>query len=474
MASRTDITDRTRIVFKVDKKTAEKALANEKLQAKIKSLPQSPGVYIYYNDAHKVIYVGKAKRLKNRVTSYFVEGTDKGAKTEALVSNIVDIDTIFVRSEVEAFLLEAELIKRYKPRYNIDLKDDKSYQYLAIQDYDIVIDGKKYVMSRIFPTRTKKLKRTTYFGPFPDGGLVIKKALKAFRRVFPYCEYSKQKLKEHVTKGRACLYYHIGLCPGTCKSVDNFAVQQKNMRNLKQFLSKGYTKGIEDLQLKMKKYSDEMEFEKALEIRQLLDKIFALESSSILPEQYVQNPNLIEDVYIKRQHDIQELFGLEKLPFRIECYDISNIMGEWATGAMVVSEGGRIMKSEYRKFRIKYTKGITDFGMMTEVLRRRLRNDWTRPDILLIDGGKGQVGVVLKVVEGTEFETIPVIGIFKPNDFFIRRMNDKWKVTKAHKDNVGYLHLRELRDEAHRFVKGYHKKLRRELKTGEQSPSRVK
>jgi excinuclease ABC subunit C len=440
-------------------------MTSAKLQEKLKQLPNSPGVYLYYNDAHDIIYVGKAKNLKNRVSSYFVS-TYKGPKTEALLSHIVDLDTIVVRSEVEAFLLEAELIKRYKPKYNIDLKDDKSYLYIAVQDYDIVVDGVKYTLSRIFPTRTKKIKRTKYFGPFPSEAQAVKKAVRALRKVFPYCEFHGKKLQEHVTKKRACLYYHIGLCPGTCVSVDNFSVQQRNIKSLRELFTKGYTRVLEDMQREMQQFSNNLEYEKALEIRHFLDNITKLESSNIIPDQYVENPNLIEDLYAKRAEEIQKIFDFEKPVYRVECYDISNIMGDWATGSMVVSENGRLAKSQYRRFRIKYTKGITDFGMMTEVLSRRIKKDWNRPDILLIDGGRGQVSVVLKAIKGSEFENIPVVGIFKPNDFFLRRSNDRWKVIKPLKDNSGYLHLRELRDEAHRFAKGYHKMLRRKEPKG--------
>ncbi|WKZ30542.1 MAG: GIY-YIG nuclease family protein [Candidatus Dojkabacteria bacterium] len=436
-----------------------------KLQEKLKLLPNSPGVYLYYNEAHDIIYVGKAKNLKNRVSSYFVN-TYKGPKTTALLSRIVDLDTIVVRSEVEAFLLEAELIKRYKPKYNIDLKDDKSYLYIAVQDFDIVVDGIKHTLSKVFSTRTKKLKRTKYFGPFPAEAQAVKKALRALRKVFPYCEYSGKKLQEHVNKKRACLYYHIGLCPGTCVGVENFPVQQKNIRALKELFTKGYNRVLEDMQIQMQKHSNNFEYEKALEIRKFLDNMTKLETSNIIPDQYVENPNLIEDLYAKRAEEIQKIFGFDHEINRVECYDISNIMGDWATGSMVVSENGRLAKSQYRRFRIKFTKGITDFGMMTEVLSRRVKKDWNRPDILLIDGGRGQVSVVLKAIKGTPFEDIPVVGIFKPNDFFLRRINNRWRIIKPLKDNSGYLHLRELRDEAHRFAKGYHKMLRRKEPKG--------
>jgi excinuclease ABC subunit C len=433
------------------------------LAQKLENVPHSPGVYLYYSKDKRIIYVGKAKDLKNRVSSYFVS-TYKGPKTEALVKQIVDIDIIVVRSEVEAFLLEAELIKRYKPKYNIDLKDDKSYLHIVFQDYEVEFQGQKYTLTRVFPTRNKNLKRATYFGPYPSDAQTVKRALKAFRRVFPFCDYTKTKLLQSLKQGRGCLYFHIGLCPGPCADVKNIEENQKNIRQMKQFMSKGYTRGIEDLQAEMAKYAASEDYEKALEIRTMIEKIFRLETSHVLPKEYISNPNLMEDIYKRRMDDIAAIFGIETPVKRVECYDISNIMGEWATGSMVVSENGHLEKSQYRKFRIKYTKGITDFGMMTEVMKRRSKNDWPRPDLFLIDGGKGQVSVVLKVLEQTEFKDIPVAGIFKPNDFFLVRRNGKWKVIKPHKDNAGYLHLRELRDEAHRFAKGYHKKLRRELK----------
>lgn len=189
-----------------------------------------------------------------------------------------------------------------------------------------------------------------------------------------------------------------------------------------------------------------------------MTKLQQLETASILPEQYVDNPNLLVDIYKRRADDIATLFELASAQ-RIECYDISNIMEKWTVGSMVVSENGHLAKDQYRKFRIKYTKGISDFAMMHEVLSRRVKNGWRLPELLLIDGGKGQVGYVLKAIAETPFEQVPVIGIFKPNDFFIRRINEKWKVIKAKKNNIGYLHLRELRDEAHRFANKYRKKL---------------
>ncbi|MCC7304548.1 GIY-YIG nuclease family protein [bacterium] len=427
-----------------------------KFQTKLDNLPTTAGCYLYYNSKHKVIYVGKAKNLKNRVSSYFVD-TFKGPKTEALVAQIVDLDIIQVRSEIEAFLLEADLIKRYKPHYNIDLKDDKSYKYIAVQDFDAIVEGKKYTFSKIFGVHGKNLKRTRYYGPYPDGSLVVK-VLKYLRRIYPHCEYTKGKLIQSLKQKRACLYSHIGLCPGACGDISKFSENRKNIFGLEEFLKKGYTKAIEDLEKEMRRLSLSEEYEKAKEIRDTLEKLQQLETASILPEQYVDNPNLLSDIYKRRADDIAHFFDLPSAQ-RIECYDISNMMEQWTVGSMVVSEGGQLAKDQYRKFKIKYTKGISDFWMMKEILSRRLKNGWRLPDILLIDGGKGQVGAVLDAIIGTPFEQIPVIGIFKPNDYFVRKVDGKWKVTKVEKNNIGYLHLRELRDEAHRFANKYRKKL---------------
>jgi excinuclease ABC subunit C len=427
-----------------------------KLQTKLDNLPTTAGCYLYYNDKHKVIYVGKAKNLKNRVSSYFVS-TYKGPKTEALVAQIIDLDIIQVRSEIEAFLLEAELIKRYRPHYNIALKDDKSYKFIAVSDYKVEFEGETYTYSRIYGIHGKGQKSTRYYGPYPDGTAVYY-VLKYLRKVYPHCDYTKSKILQSLKKKRGCMYSHIGLCPGACADVSLFRQNQKNMRELESFLKKGYAKAIDDLEADMRRFAAAQEYEKAKEVRDMLARLNNLETASVLPDQYTDNPNLLEDIYAKRAIDIATLFGLPQAS-RIECYDISNIMEKWTVGSMVVSEEGKLVKDQYRKFRIKYTQGISDFWMLKEILSRRIKRDWHPPDILLIDGGKGQVSSVTEALAGTPFESVPIIGIFKPNDHFIRNINGKWKVTKAEKNNLGYLHLRELRDEAHRFANKYRKVL---------------
>lgn len=428
---------------------------SEKLVKKISNLPNTPGCYLYFNDKKEVIYVGKAKNIKNRVSSYFV-ATYKGPKTEALVSQIADFEIIQVRSEIEAFLLEAALIKQYRPHYNISLKDDKSYKYIVAQDYDITYEGKKYTFTKIFGVHGKLLKRARFYGPFPDGSLV-NAVLRQLRKIYPHCEYGKIKIQQSLKSGRACLYAHLGLCTGACGDITQYTQNRKNVNELEKFLEKGYSRAIEDLEKRMRLLAGEEQFEAAKEIRDTLGRLQQLETASILPDQYVDNPNLMEDIYRERAQRIATFLQISSAE-RIECYDISNMMEQWTVGSMVVSENGKLEKSQYRKFRIKYTKGISDFGMMKEILSRRIHKvEWKHPTLLLIDGGKGQVSAVLDAIKGTAFEKILVIGIFKPHDYFLQQRAGNWKITKVQKNDIGYLHLRELRDEAHRFANRYRK-----------------
>ncbi len=493
----------------------------------LKQVPTEPGVYIFLDKVKAPIYVGKAKNLRNRVSSYFVSQNLLWTKTKKMLQNAKYIRFIPTNSEVEAFLLEADLIKKFKPQYNIQLKDDKSYVHVIVQDISLGNNKKlrKVFVGRLTGTRRVQGNIVKAIGPYIEAG-ETKKVLRALRRIFPYASCSKTKFVKQQKMGRPCLYGQIGLCPAPC--VTGQVGHKKNVANINRlvrFLVKGQAGFIRELETQMKKYSKNLEYEKALEIRNTLEKFKELKSARIMPNQYAENPNLISDIYKARSEQIKELFKLEKTPTRIECYDISNIMGDWATASMVVSTKGKLDKDSYRCFRIKFTKGITDFGMMAEVLKRRakkvvnldslqassakntgnnkniteksldnnklLKNKsdfidannklpkaWPKPDILLIDGGKGQVSSVLKAIQGTPLEDVLVVGIFKPNDLFVinienyKKVTGKdlhsgtslatgWYIIRPNKDvELGYEHLRELRDEAHRFAKKYHKKLR--------------
>ena len=459
-------------------------------------LPKHPGVYIFMDKSYKPLYIGKAKNLKARVSGYFAKNL-LHPKTARMVESSKYLKIIPTASEVEAFLLEADLIKKFKPKYNVDLKDDKSYVHIIWEkiniDAPLIKTGtvglksqtsresskQNLVLDKVFVGRLTKLRskrKVKAIGPFVEAK-VTKQVLRALRRVFPFATCSKTKFLEHKKLGRPCLYGQIGLCPAPCIYPQALKANRDNIRRLFRFILKGRDQYTAEVEKKMRALSRQERFEEALKLRDHLDKLKSLELAYVLPSEYEENPNLIVDIREIRVSQILELFKLEKTKhLRIECYDISNLMGEWATGSMVVSIDGQLEPSEYRKFRIKFTKGITDFGMMAEVIKRRIKKDWPKPNIMLIDGGKGQVSSVLRAIQGTEFEDVLVVGIFKPNDFFVVNLENfkkatgkklagtglatGWQVIVPKKRNLGWEHLRELRDEAHRTAKGYHKKLR--------------
>lgn len=456
-----------------------------KIRHDLSILPVEPGVYKYYNKDNKIIYIGKAKSLRSRVSSYFLKGIPKGTKTSLLVKDIAYVDFTVVRSELEAFLLEASLIKKHKPRYNIELKDGKSYKYIVIEEKFEKVNKQRKNVRRILTYRNPPQKaRNIILGPYPYGR-IVNSALRLIRRIYPYRSCSSASFNEYKKKGRPCVYGQVGVCPAPCQGSTGISANSVNISRIKRLFTKGYNAYIKELEQNILKFAKQDDFEKALGIRDQLNKFNTISVRSILPSEYENNPNLIEDVRSQRVVKIKEMFNLKNKKLRVECYDISNIMGKWATGSMVVSENGRLVSDEYRRFRIKYTTGITDFGMMYEVLSRRVFKDWVVPEMLLIDGGKGQVSSVEKVFNKlsssgnkTKKETLTInkilekwkdviiVGIFKPHDYFVFRKVGRWNVMRPQKNNSGYLHLRNLRDEAHRFAKKYHKGLRSVLDNG--------
>jgi len=448
-------------------------------------LPAEPGVYKYYNKTKKIIYIGKAKSLRTRVSSYFLRDIPKGTKTSMLVKDISFVDFTIVRSELEAFLLEASLIKKHKPRYNIELKDGKSYKFIVIEEKLEKVSKQKKKIKRILTCHNpSEASGNIILGPYPYGR-IVNSALRLLRRIYPYRSCSSASFNEYQKKGRPCVYGEIGVCPAPCQSNGGIAENAINIGKLKKLFVGGYNKYIKELEKDMLKFAKMEDFETALGIRDQLNKFELVSTCSILPSEYESNPNLIEDIRNHRVTKIKEMFDIKSEGLRVECYDISNIMGKWATGSMVVSKDGRLRNSEYRRFRIKYTSGITDVGMMYEILLRRVFKDWSIPELILIDGGKGQVSSVERVFSKLacnenktkkatvtnnkmleKWKDVKIVGIFKPHDYFVFRGKNKWVIMRPRRNNKGYLHLRGLRDEAHRFAKKYHKGLRSVLDNG--------
>lgn len=446
-------------------------------------MPSKPGVYLYLDKNKTVIYVGKAKDLKARVSSYFTSPKSLGPKTSLLVNQIQKIKTVIVESELESLLLEAFYIKKYRPHFNIRLIDDKSYPLVKIaikQDYPAVILARKM-------DDTKAL----YFGPYPSAGSV-RLVLKTLRKAFPY--QSTRNHPKHI-----CLYYHLGLCP--CPPV--FAgpklkrTYRKNIRDIIRVLEGKSHNVVKDLTREMELMSKNERFEEADALKKRITALKVITEPWHKPFEYDVNPNLRSDIRF------QELDGLRlallnqglliKTLKRIECYDISNIQGTNATGSMVVLTQGEIDKSQYRKFKIHQNGKPDDFAMMQEMLERRLGHDeWPLPDLIIADGGKGQLTSVLAAMTAKN-KSVPLIGLAKREEtiivpttqsFFDRakrmekqinndsrlRSNNYSKLYGGNEDHFielslakdsPSLHLiQRIRNEAHRFAITYHRKLR--------------
>lgn len=440
---------------------------NSKLEKKLKDLPKEPGVYFHKDASGEIIYVGKAAILRNRVRQYFQASRNRDSKTELLVSEIVDTDWQVVDSEVEALFLEAEMIRRYMPRYNILLRDDKAMTYARINFKD------KY--PNLTFTRRPLDDGADYYGPFLSA-FALKKALKYLRRAFPYSTHT-------VLPKRACLQYHLGLCPGPETGDLDEKAYKTNLKKLIRVL-KGQRKTlIAELEKDMKAYAAESEFEKAAVTR---NQLFALKN---LGHQVIFSDKEFQD--ISKDHalvELTKLLGLKKPPRRIEGYDISHMSGTDTVASMVVFTNGASDKASYRKFKSRIP-GNDDFAHMREAMTRRFSEKnikaWGMPDMLLIDGGKGQLGAALSVLREKDIK-IPVIGLAKKheeivvrNDWphtalnaemvlklrgFSRLSDDFTLVDLPNNSNIVKL-LQRVRDESHRFAVSYHSVLKTQRQT---------
>lgn len=396
-----------------------------------------------------MLYVGKAKNLKKRVSSYFLN-KNLEPKTEVLVSKIKQIKTLTAESEIESLLLEANLIKKYSPRYNIKLTDGKNYPSVKISIKD--------TYPKVLFIRKQDDPEAVYFGPFPSS-TDLKMVLKLIRKIFPY-----QSVQNHPKKH--CLYYHINLCPcpPMFKTLEEEKDYKKNISYIIKFFE-GNKKGVlKDLEAERDNYSKKENFESARIIQKKIDAINSITASRNNPFDYEINPNLRSDLRNKELNELEIVLkenGVNiKTLKRIECYDISNISGKFATGSMVVLTNGEIDKSQYRRFQIKRPPIVVpnDFAMMREVIKRRLAHpEWGEPGLIVVDGGKGQISSAQKTLFEMDRTDIPLIGIAKREELLI---TSDFKVIKLPRNSDALILVRRIRDEAHRFAITYHKKLR--------------
>lgn len=394
----------------------------KKLWAK---MPETPGVYLMRDAKRRLLYIGKAANLRRRVQSYFTRPHD--ARIAKLVSLIRRIDHKRTETALEALILEAALIKKHQPPYNVQEKDDTSFLY-------VVFTKEKF--PRLILTRGRTLRQAQgrsgeVFGPFIQGGSV-REALRLLRRIFPWSIHAPSEIGKFK---RACFEYELGLCPGTCVGLADAREYAANIRHLK-LLFKGKRPAIlRELTRAMKTAAKDEEFEKAAVYRK---QLFALK--------HIQDIALIKDSEFTLPHEPARAL-------RIEGYDVSNISGTSATGSMVVFRGDRAEKDEYRLFKIHSLHTPNDVGMLREVLTRRFKNNWPLPDLLLIDGGRGQVNAARAAMKDAGF-SISIIGLAKGPTR--KRTDLVGDIPKGVSLNT----LVRVRDEAHRFARSFHIRLR--------------
>lgn len=439
---------------------------SDALNDKLSHLPKEPGVYFHKNSDGEIIYVGKAAVLRNRVRQYFQKSRRIDPKTEALVNEISDTDWIVVGSEIEALFLEAEMIRRYMPQYNILLRDDKSNLYVRI-------DSKSEAPYISFVRRPID-DGADYFGPYLSG-FAVKKALRYLRKIFPYSTHS-------TLPSRACLQYHIGLCPGPeTESFDELAYR-KTLRQLKLYLRGQVGAVTKELEKEMKLAAKLNQFEQAAKLRDQIRALSGLKKHVIFSDS--------EQLDISKDHaiaDLKDLFSLKDYPRRIEGFDISHLQGTDTVASMVVFTNGLSDKGSYRKFKMRIP-GNDDFIHMNETILRRFgqkhSKDWPMPNLMLIDGGKGQLSSALKAMNEQQ-KDVPMFGLAKKVESIIVSKNSNTSLDTAtiqrlngvliEGDEFYELHLphtshiikllQRIRDEAHRFAVTYHSTLRLKRQT---------
>lgn len=416
---------------------------NPNLQQKLKTLPSSPGVYFHKSASGEIIYVGKAAVLKNRVRSYFRNDKDRNVKTAALVAEIFDTDWIVVDTEMDALFLESEMIKRYMPKWNILLRDDKTVSYVKITMQEKV----PYLSF----TRTPIDDGATYVGPF-YGKSALEKSLRTLRKIFPY--YIKPY------DGKHTLDSDLGLAPGIELEKTTPRKYKNNLRRLIRLLEGDKENLMRELEKEMYNESEKGNFEVAAELR---NQIFGLKE---LKKKIIFSDKEFLDISSDRAlSDLQKMLGLEKPPRRIEGYDISHQSGTNVVASMVVFTNGVADRSEYRKFKI-HNQNNNDTANMREVISRRLKHtEWKYPDLVIIDGGVAQLSAVSDLLEEAK---IPYLSKEKSGDHtkamrahrIIFKQNNEFQSIIATNEDFAML-ITRIDDEAHRFAITYHNYLKR-------------
>lgn len=435
------------------------------IEQKLKLLPTNPGVYKFKNFGGEVIYVGKAKNLRNRVKSYFRVSIDRDTKTQALIDNIDDLEWVEVTTELEALILEEKLVKKFQPKYNILLKDDKSFLYIVLRNDLIKKGGSELNYPQVLSARKTDLKEDDiYFGPYPRAE-VAKYVLRTLRKIIPFRDCSKSKFHNYRKMGKPCLYGHLGLCQAPCTKEITVKDYGSDIKKIKKFLDGNFKKIILDVQKEMMEESKRQNYERAAYLRDIIKKFEYLTVNTTKIDLIAENPLMAEDLISKSLDNLLKYIPILKdYPERIECYDISNLSGKEATASMTVATNGKLNNSEYRRFKIKFKDTPDDFEMMREVLRRRFKrslidDSWKLPNLIVLDGGRGQLSAGLEVLENLNLD-VCMISIAKKEEILIYFDGSSFQEIRLPRTDESLKLIQRLRDEAHRFAKKYHHQLR--------------
>ncbi len=436
-----------------DKPSNPSSTPPDKVREKVRSFPGTPGVYLMKDGQGRVIYVGKAVNLKNRVTSYFSKQAAVDIRTRELVTEIIDIDFIETDSEVDALLLEARLIKDVQPRFNKDLKDGKTFPYLQIynrEDYP-----------RVEFTRQPQSSGTKLYGPFTSPGK-LKGALVVLQRIFQFrnCSLDIDADDERWQWFRPCLLHSIQQCTAPCNLRISKEDYRKDIRKLQMFLEGKKTRLLKEMQIEMEVASKELHYEKAARLRDEIKLLNELNLRGDLeshqqPEAFYVDPK-------KGVAGLKQIFKLPHLPRRIEGVDIAHLQGGETVASLVQFIDGLPFKHGYKRYKIRTVEGVDDFASIREVVSRRMsrlqKEGETFPDILLIDGGKGQLNAALGAMKA--------LGITPPFTISLAKREEEIYVPgeseprKLSKHSFGLRLLQYVRDESHRFAQHYHHMLR--------------
>lgn len=408
------------------------------IQKTVKSLPDTPGVYLMKDAKGDVLYIGKALGIKKRVASYF-QAKPLAPKIAALVVKIRDIDYIETPTEVDALILEAQLIRKYAPRYNSRAKDDKSFPLIKIS-------GEKFPLITI--TRAKTNRKATYYGPFTDSRL-LREAVSVINTIFP--------VRKCMTLPKsACLYYHIGQCLAPCIKPEVKGEYNRLIEEVKSFIGTGKKTLMEYLTEKMKACAAELRFEEAQFYKEQIQAL------GVIRKKRFYRSRDISGVSLSATSELQKALGLRKFPERIVCFDVSNISGREAVASRVCFYYEMPDKNEYRRYKIRTVTGIDDYAMIQEAVVRMLRGikngkESFLPGLIMIDGGLGHLHAAAHVLEKEGFGEASLVSIAKQFEY-LYTLQSKDPVILPEDSKALHL-VKRIRDEAHRFAITYHRKL---------------